>query len=93
LRVTQAPIRRGYYRVDRDLSGYMHTHHTNGTVRTDGKLILENLPFNPGEEVEILLLSKQTLPNGGERAALEGSVLEYHDPFAPVAAEDWEALH
>jgi prevent-host-death family protein len=48
-------------------------------VVTDrGKPVLKIVPYR-GEACEVL-------------RALRGSVLEYDDPTAPVAVEDWESL-
>jgi len=69
----------------------VQTHRTVGTVGTGGKLVLEDLPFAPGENVEVLILSKQEFAGPTQGSTLEGSVLEYLDPFEPVATEDWEA--
>ena len=55
-----------------------------------GKLVIENLPFQDGETVEVIILpaSKSDVQ---EWESLEGSVLKYIDPFKPVAEDDWEA--
>lgn len=68
----------------------METHRTEATVGEHGRLTLENLPFEEGQPVEVLILAKSVTQADPE--ALRGSVLEYHHPFEPVAAEDWEAL-
>jgi hypothetical protein len=62
------------------------------TVGEHGELVLENLPFKPGQPVEVLVVSRIAPSSGGKTATLRDSVLEYRDPFEPVASEDWEAL-
>jgi len=55
------------------------------TVGEHGELILENLPFKPGQPVEVLVVSRIGPSSGGKTATLRDSVLEYLDPFEPVA--------
>jgi hypothetical protein len=62
------------------------------TIGERGTLTLENLPFEPGQPVEVLVLSRTVSPTADRKPALRGSVLEYRDPFEPVAISDWEAL-
>jgi len=61
------------------------------TVGERGELVLENLPFQPGEAVEVLIVSRRA-PSPGQGTGLRDSVLEYREPFDPVASEDWETL-
>ena len=67
-------------------------HWTEATVGQHGELVLDNLPFEPGQPVEVLIRSKAPSPPLGRNGSLRGSVLEYHDPFEPVGGEDWDAL-
>lgn len=60
-------------------------------VEENGKLMLENLPFPAGEEVEVIVLS-EARKRRQERYPLRGSVLHYDDPMAPVAEDDWDVL-
>jgi len=55
-----------------------------------GELLLEGLPFDPGQAVEVYVLLR-TAPSPATQT-LRGSVLEYRDPVEPVASEAWEAL-
>lgn len=61
-------------------------------VGQHGKLVLEGLPFQPGQPVEVLVVSKSLLPATAEHKSLQNSVLEFREPFEPVAGEDWDAL-
>ena len=71
----------------------MQAHRIETTVQPNGKIVLENLPFEAGKTVEIIVLetggeTKRTPPN-----PLRGTLLKYEDPFEPaVPLEDWEAL-
>ena len=69
----------------------MNTHWATATVGKKGELVLENLPFQPGQSVEVLVLLKRSLPAESANNLL-GSVLKYEDPCEPVASEDWDAL-
>jgi hypothetical protein len=62
------------------------------TVGEHGELVLEGLPFEAGQPVEVLVVSKTAgSPTAGGRSLRE-SVLEFREPFEPVAGEDWDAL-
>ncbi|NOX64172.1 MAG: hypothetical protein GXP42_19885 [Chloroflexi bacterium] len=67
-------------------------------VPANGTLELKQLPFAPGQRVEIIILEQtDTTKHEAENAKekddiLIGSVLEYIDPTEPVAIEDWEAI-
>jgi hypothetical protein len=53
---------------------------------------LEGLPFEPGQPVEVLVVSKTAgSATAGDRSLRE-SVLEFREPLEPVATEDWDAL-
>lgn len=69
----------------------MNAHRIETTVQPNGKIVLENLPFDEGEAVEIIVLETQ-VKKGVERNSLQGALLKYEDPFESVAIEDWEAL-
>ncbi|MGQ0540626.1 MAG: hypothetical protein ACT4O9_02095 [Blastocatellia bacterium] len=62
-------------------------------VQPNGRVILSDLPFEEGKQVEIIVLEtngKETPPIVNP---LKGSVLRYDDPFEPAAPiEDWETL-
>jgi hypothetical protein len=62
-------------------------------VEADGTLKLENLPFQPGEEVEVIVLAEQRRTRAEHRYPLRGTPLMYNDPTGPVAESDWQALH
>jgi hypothetical protein len=58
------------------------------TVDSQGRVVLDHLPFRPGDKVDVVVRSREAPP--GEAADLRGSVLRYENPFDPVAVEDWE---
>ncbi|MBN1891005.1 MAG: hypothetical protein JW850_23615 [Thermoflexales bacterium] len=64
------------------------------TLRKAGALVLDKLPFQAGDYVQVIVRRiSQLRPNLPElQYPLRGTVLRYDDPFAPVAEMDWEAL-
>ena len=70
-------------------TGFMSVHVVETTVDPAGRVVLEHLPFEPGEAVEVVLRSHD-MP-AGSIEDLRGSVLRYEQPFEHVAEDDWEA--
>jgi hypothetical protein len=70
----------------------VEAHRTEATIGEHGTLLLQNLQFEPGQPVEVLVVSKPNIEAEEPSNVLLGSVLEYRDPFEPVAGEEWEAL-
>lgn len=64
----------------------------HGQVSPDGSLKLQNLPFQPGEEVEVIVLAEERRAREESRYPLRDKPLIYHDPTEPVAELDWQAL-
>jgi hypothetical protein len=52
-----------------------------------GELRLEDLPFEPGQSVEVLAVSKTAGSATAAGRSLLGSVLEFHNPLEPVAGD------
>jgi hypothetical protein len=67
----------------------MSVHVAAAIVDPLGRLVLDHLPFQPGEKVDVVVRSHS--PGELAGADLHGSVLHYEDPFAPVAEGDWES--
>jgi len=65
----------------------MQTFHAEIVVEKDGKLHLNHVPFSEGEAVHVFISSATSVTT----QSLNGSVLKYEQPFAPVAEEDWES--
>ena len=70
----------------------MQAHWTETTVGKHGELVLETVPFEPGQPVEVLVVSKTAGSTSAGGRSLRDSVLEFHEPLEPVASEDWDAL-
>lgn len=68
----------------------MERHRIETTLKHDGILTIEGLPFHAGETVEVIILPSGT-PRERSAYPLRGTPVKYTDPFEPVAAGDWEA--
>jgi hypothetical protein len=64
----------------------------HGQVSPDGTLRLENLPFMPGETVEVIVLAEERRAREQRRYPLRGSPLTYENPTGSVGSSDWDAL-
>jgi len=60
----------------------------------NGSLTLEDLPFQAGESVEIIMLERSTQQHStqpNQEFPLAGKILQYDDPFGTATAlEDWD---
>ncbi len=70
----------------------VQAHWRETIVGEHGELVLEGLPFEPGQPVEVLVVSKTAGSTTGGSRSLRDSVLEFREPLEPVAGEDWDAL-
>jgi hypothetical protein len=70
----------------------VQAHWSETTVGKHGELLLEGLPFEAGQKVEVLVISKAAGSTTPGEPSLRRSVLEYREPLEPVASEDWDAL-
>ena len=72
----------------------MIAHRIETTMKEDRTLTLENLPFQAGDAIEIIIQERSASPQEAEekRYPLRGAILRYEEPFEPVALEDWHAL-
>jgi len=69
----------------------MDTHRIETALIENGKLLLKNLPFKKGDEVEVMIIEKNQ--KKVESGSLKGTVIEYEEPFeAAILDEDWEVL-
>lgn len=75
----------------------MQAHKVETTIKANGTLLLEELPFGEGAAVEVIVLERPTEKVAArpeeDKYPLRGTVYKYDDPFEPaVPPEDWEAL-
>jgi hypothetical protein len=68
----------------------MLAHRLQATIGHDKTLILENLPFHSGEQVEIIILSQPNNASDQNKYPLRGTAVQYVEPTQPVAQADWD---
>jgi hypothetical protein len=61
-------------------------------ISPDGTLKLENVPFQPGETVEVIVLAEERLVREQRRYPLRGKPLSYQDPMEGIGTSEWDAL-
>ena len=72
-------------------------HKVETVISENGTLVLEGLPFQAGEAVEVIIL-KQSAPQAQQQNQmnfypLRNSLYRYDDPFEPATVlEEWETL-
>jgi hypothetical protein len=73
----------------------VQAHRVETTLKQDGTLVLEDLPFQAGESVEVIILLHPSSPptpvDGTNRYSLRGLDIQYEHPTDPVAQDDWGA--
>jgi len=70
----------------------MNAHRTETTIKQDGTLTLEGLPFQAGAEVEVIILERPQKSSGANPYPLRGQPVQYDAPAEPVAEDEWDAL-
>ena len=65
-------------------------HRIEPVLSVDGTLLLEHLPFQAGQVVEVIVRPVATRIE--PTPELRGAVIRYDDPFEPVAEDDWDVL-
>lgn len=61
------------------------------TMKEKGTITLENLPFESGEKVEVIIIPRSNSNVSSERYPLRGKALTLKEPTAPIGESDWEA--
>lgn len=69
----------------------MKDYRVESRVSSGGSLTIRGLPFQAGDEVEVIVLGRKPRKEG-ERYPLRGMPVRYLDPFGSVAEGDWEAV-
>ena len=66
--------------------------HVQATVGAHGSVVLDQLPYEPGQRVEVTISPiGSTVVAGVSRYPLSGIKVEYEEPFGGVAEGDWES--
>ena len=70
----------------------MQTYRIEATIAQDSTLVLQSIPFQAGELVEVTISKKFTMASNGNRYPLRGTPVTFIRPTDPVAQTDWEAM-
>lgn len=72
----------------------METFKTKTKVKKNHKVHIDDVPFDDGQEVEIIIsVSNKNEHYDSLKDSLKGSVIKYDNPFEPIiTSEDWELL-
>jgi hypothetical protein len=70
----------------------MQDYRIETSVSSDGSLTIKDVPFRPGDRVEVIIRSHNTGEAKGKSYPLRGKPIRYTDPFGSVGEQDWEAL-
>lgn len=63
----------------------MKAHRIETKLTKNGTLILEDLPFQAGEAVEIIILERSSQPSDSNPYPLQGKVIHYDEPIEPIS--------
>jgi hypothetical protein len=72
----------------------MNAHRIEATISPDGTLVLKDVPFQPGDLVEVIILERiPPVASGSEtQYPLRGQPIQYDAPTEPVAEAEWGVL-
>lgn len=72
----------------------MEAHRTKAIVEKDGSITVRGVPFPEGEQVEVIVRSREgPAAKSNGKYPLRGSVHRYDQPFDPASnASDWGAI-
>ena len=72
----------------------MYAFSVQTAVKKGKRVEIKNLPFDEGDQLEVVLLRLPTGKTGktGKSYPLRGKRIRYDAPTEPVAAEDWDAV-
>jgi hypothetical protein len=68
----------------------MRAYKTEAKIEREGKLCLLDLPFQAGDEVEVIILCREPAQTIEDPYPLRGLPIRYDDPTEPVAEGDWK---
>lgn len=65
---------------------------TKAKMAEDGSLTIKDLPFNKGEQVNVIVQRHRNNDPTHARYPLRGTLLKYEQPFSSVDEDEWDAL-
>jgi hypothetical protein len=70
----------------------MNAHRVETIINQDGTLTLDGLPFQAGDEVEVIIIERPAKSNSDNPYPLRGQPIQYDAPTEPVAENEWGVL-
>ncbi len=70
----------------------MQAYTYNLTMGESGVLTLKNLPFDVGERIEVVIISRSESKPDKRQYPFWGEPITYLNPTDPVAETDWDVL-
>ena len=70
----------------------MPTYKVEVTVSDNGTVLIDNLPFQAGDKVEVFVRSREPVIDKIDPYPLRGTPIRYVDPFKSVAEDAWDVL-
>ena len=71
----------------------MYAYHIIASIMKDKKLELNGLPFQEGDQVDVVILKHTNNASAVNKYPLRGEPIQYEAPFEPVAEQDWEVIN
>jgi hypothetical protein len=71
----------------------MKAYRVEKQIAANGELTLSALPFQAGEEVEVIILSQVKSHSSVQPVSLRGKVIEYIDPTSAVVLTQRQIAH
>lgn len=70
----------------------MNVHRVETTINQDGTLTLNGIPFQAGDEVEVIIAERSPKSSENNPYPLRGQPVRYDAPAEPVAEDEWSVL-
>ena len=70
----------------------MNAHRIETIVNPDVTLLLQDIPFRPGDRVEVIIIEQPPSAEQQSHYALRGQPFQYDAPFESVAEAEWSAV-
>lgn len=70
----------------------MQIYRVEVTISDNGTLLINNLPFQAGDKVEVVVRSRKPKGSETKRYPLRSTPIQYLNPFESVAENTWGVL-
>jgi len=70
----------------------MQAYRLETIVPQNGELRLSQLPFRPGDRIEVIVLAQSLAQSPMNSFPLKGTVIQFDEPLEPVGMDDWSVL-